>query len=592
MSGTNENGPSMTESREQFKVDLRGIVDILSHHLYSSEKVYLRELLQNARDAIEARIRLEPDVQGEILITPSQGNEPMILRDNGVGLTDDNMRQLLATIGSSSKRKDFNAARRKFLGQFGIGLLSCFLIADTIEVRSRSAKDPNAPTIKWIGHAEGTFDISECDEPLDSPGTEVRVKPRHGEGWWCSEETLLQLTHDFAELLDVPVRVAGRLVSQRTAPWELPVEEQVAWCRENMGFEPMGIIQLNVSMLDVKGLGFVLPYTAQPGHRTGDRIYARGMLVADQDNQLLPDWAFFCRAVLDAGDLPLTASRESLQETTSLRLVREQLGQRILSELIMVYGTHPEVYFDIARLHATGLKALAVEDRDLRDLVVSTLSFPTTVGDRTLVDLAQSGDPVHYVVDGDKYDAMADIAAHTGAMVVNASGPHDGPLMRKLAESGHAFHEVDIDALVAMIKPTPASDRRAAMRLAGTAVEILQGRGITDVDVQVSSFEPVERAALWWPTIHRFDEENSKGKPAHTATLVLNSANPAVEALMENSLTDEAVAEAICTLLVSAMLQGRAPVSPERAAMLSASIQRLIGVVRTASLQELEAAAV
>ncbi|HRW17583.1 MAG TPA: HSP90 family protein [Dermatophilaceae bacterium] len=582
----------MSDSREQFKVDLRGIVDILSHHLYSSERVYLRELLQNARDAIEARIRLEPDVKGEILITPAYGNEPMIVRDNGIGLSADDMRQLLATIGSSSKRKDFNAARRKFLGQFGIGLLSCFLIADTIEVRSRSAKEADAPTIKWVGHANGTFDIEEC-EPLDTPGSEMRIKPRHGEGWWCSEETLLQLTHDFAELLDVPVRVAGQLVSQRTAPWQLPVEEQVAWCRENLGFEPMGIIQLNVSMLDVKGLGFVLPYTAQPGHRTGDRIYARGMLVADADTQLLPDWAFFCRAVLDAGDLPLTASREALQETTSLRLVREQLGQRILAELILVHGAYPEVYYDIARLHSAGLKALSVEDRDLRDLVVSTLTFPTTAGDRTLVDLSRTGDPIHYITDGDKYAAMADIAAHTGALVVNASGPHDGALMKKLAESGQPLHEVDIDALVGMIKPTPASDRRAAMRLAASAVEILQKHDVTDVDVQVSSFEPVERAALWWPTMARFDDEKGKqSQSAKLATLVLNSANPAVEALMENSLTDEAVDQAVCALLVSAMLQGRAPVSPERATLLARSLQGLIGVVRTASIHELEAAAV
>ena len=122
-----------TESREQFKVDLRGIVDILSHHLYSSETVYLRELLQNARDAIEARNRIDIDgtYKGEIRITPSFGNEPMIVRDNGIGLTEDNMRTLLATIGGSSKRKDFNAARRKFLGQFGIGLLSCFCLLYT-----------------------------------------------------------------------------------------------------------------------------------------------------------------------------------------------------------------------------------------------------------------------------------------------------------------------------------------------------------------------------------------------------------------------------------------------------------------------------
>lgn len=578
-----------TESREQFKVDLRGIVDILSHHLYSSEKVYLRELLQNARDAIEARNRIDIDgtYKGEIRITPSFGNEPMIVRDNGIGLTEDNMRTLLATIGGSSKRKDFNAARRKFLGQFGIGLLSCFLIADTIEVRSRSAREPDAPTIKWIGHAEGTFDIFVDDEPLEEPGTEMRIKARHGEGWWTAEETVLQLTRDFAELIDVPVRVNGNLVSQNPPPWTMPVEDQVAWCRENLGFEPMGIITLNVSMLDVKGLGFVLPYTAQPGHRTGDRIYAKGMLVADADTQLLPDWAFFCRAVLDAGDLPLTASREALQETTSLRLVREQLGQRILAELILVYGSYPEVYFDIARLHATGLKALAVDDKDIRNLVVATLPFHTTDGERTLGQLASGEQKVHYVVSADKYDAMADIATHSGTLVVNASGPHDGALMAKLVEGGSPYHEVDIDAMVGMIKPSPASNRRAAVRLSNQANDSLTNHGVQGVDVQVSDFEPHERAALWWPSAARFDPEaEQRDEATHAATLVLNAANPAIAALMDGSLADEAVDEAICTFLVSAMLQGRAPVSAELAALLSGSLQRVVASLRSASIAE------
>ncbi|MFN8031625.1 MAG: HSP90 family protein, partial [Dermatophilaceae bacterium] len=95
-----------------------------SHHLYSSERVYLRELLQNARDAIEARRRLDPALVPAIEVVPSENFAPMVVRDNEIGLTDAEMRSLLATIGGSSKRDDFAVARRKFLCQFGIGLLS------------------------------------------------------------------------------------------------------------------------------------------------------------------------------------------------------------------------------------------------------------------------------------------------------------------------------------------------------------------------------------------------------------------------------------------------------------------------------------
>jgi molecular chaperone HtpG len=213
--------------REQFQVDLRGIVDLLSQHLYSSNRVYLRELMQNARDAIAARAQLEPGLAGSIEIVPARGSDQLVVRDNGIGLTGDDMQRLLSIIGSSSKRNDL--ARTNFLGRFGIGLLSCFLVADSIEVVSRSAREPDAPTVRWVGLSDGTFTIGDALRPLPTPGTEVRLKPRHGSHRWCDTDACLQFAHDFAELLDVPVRVGTETVSQRPAPWQLSTEEQLTW---------------------------------------------------------------------------------------------------------------------------------------------------------------------------------------------------------------------------------------------------------------------------------------------------------------------------------------------------------------------------
>ena len=98
--------------REQFRVDLRGIVDVIGHHLYSSERVYLRELVQNARDAVTARAELGHDVEGLIEIEPAWGTYPLIVRDNGIGLTADDMRNLLSMIGSTSKTGRASRARR------------------------------------------------------------------------------------------------------------------------------------------------------------------------------------------------------------------------------------------------------------------------------------------------------------------------------------------------------------------------------------------------------------------------------------------------------------------------------------------------
>ena len=278
--------------REKFRVDLRGLVDVLSHHLYRSERIYLRELVQNARDAITARAELGHDVDGVIEIVPAWGTDPLIVRDNGIGLSSDDMRELLSMIGGTNKRDDFAMARRNFLGQFGIGLLSGFLVADSIEVVSRSARIPDAPTVRWVGSSDGTFTIRESATPLPEPGTEVRLHPRYRAYRWCEYDAVREFAGEFAELLDVAVRIGDTVVSQQVPPWKLTTDEQLAWCRERFGFEAMGIIPLESSSTDVTGLAFVLPYTARPGYRTGDRIYAKGMLVADTDHLVVPRWAF------------------------------------------------------------------------------------------------------------------------------------------------------------------------------------------------------------------------------------------------------------------------------------------------------------
>src|SRR5262249_22590548 len=141
-----------------FQVDLRGVVDLLSHHLYASPRVYVRELLQNAVDAITARRTEEPGAPARVWIEPPErtGDGTLRVADTGVGLTEEQVHELLATIGRSSKRDELGFARHEFLGQFGIGLLSCFLVADEIRVLTRAA---GAPTVQWTGYSDGRYQV-------------------------------------------------------------------------------------------------------------------------------------------------------------------------------------------------------------------------------------------------------------------------------------------------------------------------------------------------------------------------------------------------------------------------------------------------
>lgn len=163
-----------------FQVDLRGLVDLLSHHLYSSPKVYLRELLQNAVDAITARRADEPDAPARVRLFAAEGR--LRVEDSGVGLTEADVHSLLATIGRSSKRAEgLQDVRSDFLGQFGIGLLACFVVAERIRVVSRSARTPDAPPVEWTARDDGSYTVRTLPhEERPEPGTTVHLVARAG----------------------------------------------------------------------------------------------------------------------------------------------------------------------------------------------------------------------------------------------------------------------------------------------------------------------------------------------------------------------------------------------------------------------------
>jgi hypothetical protein len=186
---------------QAFQVDLRGVVDLLSHHLYASPRVYVRELLQNAVDTITARRFTDPGAEASVSIEPL-GVAPggvLAIHDNGVGLTEPEVHELLATIGRSSKRDDLGFARHEFLGQFGIGLLSCFLVADEVRVTTRSAR--GGPTVAWTGFADGRYTVTAAGEERPEAGTTVALQPRPGMQHWLGERTVTDLATMFGSLL-------------------------------------------------------------------------------------------------------------------------------------------------------------------------------------------------------------------------------------------------------------------------------------------------------------------------------------------------------------------------------------------------------
>ena len=190
----------------RFQVNLGGILDVLSNHLYKSPDVFLRELLQNGVDAVTLRQKQRPSWRGgEITISVVPGRR-LSFRDNGAGLSEEDIHRFLAVIGQSSKTELVDGRiPEDFIGRFGIGLLSCFMVSDAIEVHTRPQ---GGAAHVWIGRADGTYTLSPLDPPCP-PGTTVILDAKPGSEHYFQPEEIARLVRYYGLALPVPVYLEG-----------------------------------------------------------------------------------------------------------------------------------------------------------------------------------------------------------------------------------------------------------------------------------------------------------------------------------------------------------------------------------------------
>lgn len=351
-----------------FHVDLRGVVDLLSHHLYSGPRVYLRELLQNSLDAVTARTQDDPQAPRRVRIVPADLSPDGCLHvdDSGIGLDEDGIRAVLATIGASTKRDALGLARESFLGQFGIGLLSCFLVTDEIRVTTRRAGTDE--TWLWVGRDDGTYSVALSPQPRAEPGTDVALRPRGSAADLLSAEVVERLAASYASYLpvDLVVETAGGpvIAAGRRFPWEGGGRDAALSLGEVVvGARPLDVVDLSDPVAGVRGQAFVLPHPT--GTRGGHRLYAKRMLVGESVPDVLPDWAFFVRAVLDTERLSLTASRESLADDDVLGQTRARLGDQLKCWLLRMARTDRARAQEFFGVHHLGQVAAIARAEDI-----------------------------------------------------------------------------------------------------------------------------------------------------------------------------------------------------------------------------------
>lgn len=589
----------MSVARDSFQVDLRGMVDLLSHHLYSSPRVYLRELVQNSADAITARAAVEPDCPRRIEIVPADVADDgcLHIHDTGIGLDAESIRSVLATIGASTKRDELGFARGSFLGQFGIGLLSCFLVCDEIVLHTRRVGAEQTWT--WSGAADGTYTVTPAQTPRADPGTEVVLRPRGIEPLlgWSQVGALAEL---FAAYLPVELIVhtpdGPRDVGGRTFPWEDPTltggrrrETAERLSDDLLGIRPLDVIELADPVTGVHGFAFVTP--APAGRRAHHRLYAKRMLVGEAVEAILPDWAFFVRAVLDGDRLELTASRESLQDNEALAETRERLGAAIRRWLLRTAATDPDRMRRFLQVHHLGAKAMAAEDDEMLDIVAGLLPWETTRGQMSLADFAALDPVLRYAESIEDFRQIAPLASVGGVAVLNAGYAYDGELIRRwlARHPGSDARRIAPSELSTGFEPVDPAERARFARLLATAQEALDRTGVV---ADVRRFAPEDlQAVLLIDRDGRRERDRAEvredldgpwaalldatARPQAKASFVVNAANLTVRRLAEHpdATLQRHVIEA---LYAHALIAGQHPLRPVDSALVSRALPNLI----------------
>ncbi|OYN84593.1 HSP90 family protein [Parenemella sanctibonifatiensis] len=591
----------------RFQVNLQGLIELLSEHLYSGPQVYVRELLQNGVDAVAMR-GLGPDSSDEVRpgVVLEVGDAVLACRDSGVGLSAADVESFLATVGRSAKRDQLGLARTDLIGQFGIGALSGFLVSDEIEVISRQ-QDPE--TVTWRADGAGTYRTDRYADPGDvpgldhadrdwltaGPGTVVRLRARPGDERWFEPETVTMLARQYAGLVEGDIRVVTARGSERITeppPWRRSAAERLAWAEREFGIRVLTTVPVEVPGAQLEGMAIISGEPVSAGQGSRHRVHVKGMRVLEGSVPLLPSWGFFAHLVVDAGLLRPTASREQIREDEVLFLARDELGNRLRRWLVDAARSQPEVFDLFLGLHALALKAmLADSDRDDFLELMQVLPFLTTLGPTTLTELLDSHDRVLVVTSVDDYRQIAAIATAQGTALVNAGHVHEDTLVRRFAQEspdGGRLVEVDPTSFTGHTEPLSGERAHRIAPLVATAQSVLDHTGVR---VEAGRFQPDTLPALLldsldaqrrrmsrqlqetgdiWSGVLRSLDDDVDARPL----FVLNDANPVVGRLAE--VEGPALHPAIQALYARALLQGQRPVTAADSRLIDRAFASLI----------------
>ncbi|WP_407254741.1 ATP-binding protein [Escherichia fergusonii] len=386
------------------EVNLNGLIEVLSKHLYSTPVVAVRELVQNGHDAIVRRRIEQPDApkDNQIRVVAGVAKSTITITDTGAGLTESEIHGFLATVGVGYTRmlrqQDDNTG---LIGMFGLGFLSAFVLAKEVTVLTTSWQTPDQ---SWKYHSTDGQKYTVTPHQSSETGTQVILTLKEEYSHLASNNLLNRVLSRYCILLHEPVYVgdASEPVNKLQPPWREVAPEGVTIHRalvqrKNLAFaaqfessfEPICTIPVvPAGMSDAVGILWI-----QDGatYGTSDNrnlsLFLRGMLLDDEARELLPPWAGFIGGVIESSKLTPTASREDLQRDETWVAVQEALKEALISGLSDLAQNQPEIWRRVLMRHNEALLGAALCDDRLFDLLKDRLQVPTSKGALLAKDL-------------------------------------------------------------------------------------------------------------------------------------------------------------------------------------------------------------
>ena len=590
-----------TETRP-FEAEVAQVLRLVTHSLYSHKEIFLRELVSNASDACD-KLRFEAIGKPELLdgdgelhidIDYDKDAKTVTVRDNGIGMSRDEVVANLGSIASSGTRRFLESlsgeqqADARLIGQFGVGFYSAFVVADRVTVLTRGA-DAAADGVRWESDGKGEYSLAA--EEIAARGTAVVLHLKDDESEFLDHWKLRDLIRKYSDHVAFPIRMKKYKDGKPTDEWETVNDASALWAKNKSGisddeykafYKSLGHDfndPLAWSHNRVEGsqrFTTLLYMPAQPpfdlmmggrDERKGVKLYIKRVFIMDAAEELLPNYLRFVRGVVDADDLPLNVSREILQHNRQIERIKASCVKRALDLIEKLAKDEPAKFETFRKAFGNTLKEGIVEDPSNRERIAKLLRFASTKGEGAEQNVSlddylarmQPGQEAIWFVTADSYKAAAGspqleafrakgvevllMFDRVDEWIMGQFGEYEGKSFRNVAKGELPLDEADKQKQEAVAKEAEPLVKKLKDLLDDRVGDVRVSARLTDSPscLALSDYELA-------PHLARLLREAGQEVPDSKPTLEINPAHALVKRV--ESEADEAKAKDLALLLL------------------------------------------